>query len=82
MVLGLSYGELFVTLGVISVILGALSLVICMCLEAASLKRSQEPNKLVSERCIVCLCSRRACLARGAGVASRGCACLVMRTLQ
>ena len=42
MVLGLSYGELFVTLGVISVILGALYLVILrVYVHAASLKRSQ-----------------------------------------
>ena len=35
MVLGLSYGELFVTLGVISVILGALSFGHLACLHAA-----------------------------------------------
>lgn len=82
MVLGLSYGELFVTLGIISVILGALSLVICMLLQAASLMRSQQHSKLVSKRCIVSLCLQHACLARGPGVASTGRACLLMLNVQ
>ena len=48
MVLGLSYGELFVTLGVISVILGALYLVSMHVFACSQPEEEPEHSKLVA----------------------------------